>query len=100
MYEMDDRRILRLRARWSAISDILDELQEMGNKMTKKTETLVNMYYKVLELHQSDSITNKANIRMMYNAKFSCMSDLQLLTHQEYVECLKKTYEILEGGEA
>lgn len=68
--------------------------------MTKKTETLVNMYYKVLELHQSDSATNKANIRMMYNAKFSCMSDLQLLTHQEYVECLKKTYEILEGGEA
>nr|DAF72593.1 MAG TPA: hypothetical protein [Caudoviricetes sp.] len=30
MYEIDDRRILRLRARWSAISDILDELQEMG----------------------------------------------------------------------
>lgn len=67
--------------------------------MTKKTETLVNMYYKVLELHQSDSTTNKANIRMMYNAKFSCMSDLQLLTHEEYVECLRRTNEILEGGE-
>lgn len=67
--------------------------------MTKKTETLVNMYYKVLELHQSDSTTNKANIRMMYNAKFSCMSDLQLLTHKEYLECLWKTNEILEGGE-
>jgi len=67
--------------------------------MTKKAETLVNMYYKVLELHQSDSITNKANIRMMYKAKFSCMSDLQLLTHKEYVECLWKTDEILEGGE-
>lgn len=68
--------------------------------MTKKAETLVNMYYKVLELHQSDSITNKANIRMMYNSKFSCMSDLKLLTHEEYVECLKKTKEILEGGKA
>lgn len=68
--------------------------------MTQKAETLVNMYYKLLELHQSDSTTNKANIRMMYNAKFSCMSDLQLLTHEEYVECLKKTNEILEGGEA
>lgn len=68
--------------------------------MTKKTETLVNMYYNVLELHQSDSTTNKANIRMMYNAKFSCMSDLKLLTRKEYVECLKKTNEILEGGEA
>ena len=68
--------------------------------MTKKAETLVNMYYKVLELHQSDSTTNKANIRIMDNAKFSCMSDLQLLTHKEYVEYLKRTNEMLEGGEA
>lgn len=29
LYEMGDRRILRLRARWSAISDVLDELEEM-----------------------------------------------------------------------
>ena len=29
LYEMGDRRILRLRGRWSAISDILDELEEM-----------------------------------------------------------------------
>ena len=29
LYEMGDRRILRVRARWSAISDILDELEEM-----------------------------------------------------------------------
>lgn len=28
-YEMDDKRILRLRARWPAISDVLDELEEM-----------------------------------------------------------------------
>lgn len=28
-YEMDDKRILRLRGRWSAISDVLDELEEM-----------------------------------------------------------------------
>lgn len=28
-YEMDDKRILRLRARWSAISDVLDELEGM-----------------------------------------------------------------------
>jgi hypothetical protein len=28
LYEMGDRRVLRLRARWSAISDILDELEE------------------------------------------------------------------------
>jgi hypothetical protein len=68
--------------------------------MTQKAKILVNMYYKVLELHQSDSTNNKANIRMMYNAKFSCMSDLQLLTHEEYVECLIRTSEILEGGEA
>lgn len=27
--EMDDKRILRLRARWSAISDVLDELEGM-----------------------------------------------------------------------
>ena len=35
--------------------------------MTKKVETLVNMYYKVLELYQSDSITDKANIRIKQN---------------------------------
>ena len=29
LYEMGDRRVLRLRARWSAISDVLDELEEM-----------------------------------------------------------------------
>lgn len=29
LYETGDRRILRLRARWSAISDVLDELEEM-----------------------------------------------------------------------
>lgn len=29
LYEIGDRRILRLRARWSAISDVLDELEEM-----------------------------------------------------------------------
>lgn len=29
LYEMGDRRILRLRGRWSAISDVLDELEEM-----------------------------------------------------------------------
>lgn len=28
-YEMDDKRILILNARWSAISDVLDELEEM-----------------------------------------------------------------------
>lgn len=28
-YEKDDKRVLRLRARWSAISDVLDELEEM-----------------------------------------------------------------------
>jgi len=28
-YEMDDKRLLRLRVRWSAIADILDELEEM-----------------------------------------------------------------------
>lgn len=28
-YEMDDKRILRLKARWSAISDVLDDLEEM-----------------------------------------------------------------------
>lgn len=28
-YEMDDKRVLRLKARWSAISDVLDELEEM-----------------------------------------------------------------------
>lgn len=28
-YEMDDKRILRLRVRWSAISDVLDELEGM-----------------------------------------------------------------------
>ena len=28
-YEMDGKRILRLRARWSAISDVLDELEGM-----------------------------------------------------------------------
>ena len=28
-YEPDDKRLLRLRARWSAISDVLDELEEM-----------------------------------------------------------------------
>lgn len=67
--------------------------------MTKKVETLVNMYYKVLELYQSDSITDKANIRMMYQAKFSCMSDLHLLTYKEYLECLCQTDVILEGGE-
>ena len=27
LYEMGDRRVLRLRARWSAISDVLDELE-------------------------------------------------------------------------
>ena len=27
MYEKDDKRVLRLRARWSAISDVLDELE-------------------------------------------------------------------------
>ena len=26
-YEKDDKRVLRLRARWSAISDVLDELE-------------------------------------------------------------------------
>ncbi|EBW2203111.1 hypothetical protein DAT71_24470 [Salmonella enterica subsp. enterica serovar Enteritidis] len=67
--------------------------------MTKEAETLVNMYYKVLELHQSDSIIIKANIRMMYKAKFSCMWDLELLTDKEYLECLWKTDKILEGGE-
>ena len=29
LYEKDDKRVLRLRARWSAISDVLDELEEM-----------------------------------------------------------------------
>lgn len=29
LYESGDRRFLRLRARWSAISDVLDELEEM-----------------------------------------------------------------------
>lgn len=29
LYEMGDRRLLRLRGRWSAISDVLDELEEM-----------------------------------------------------------------------
>lgn len=29
LYETGYRRILRLRARWSAISDVLDELEEM-----------------------------------------------------------------------
>ena len=28
-YEKDDKRVIRLRARWSAISDVLDELEEM-----------------------------------------------------------------------
>lgn len=28
-YEESDRRYLRARARWSAISDVLDELEEM-----------------------------------------------------------------------
>lgn len=29
LYEMGDKRVLRLRARWSAISEVLDELEEM-----------------------------------------------------------------------
>ena len=29
LYERGDRRILSLRARWSAIADVLDELEEM-----------------------------------------------------------------------
>lgn len=29
LYEKDDRRLLRLRGRWSAISDVLDELEDM-----------------------------------------------------------------------
>lgn len=29
LYETGDRRVLRLRARWSAISDVLDELEEL-----------------------------------------------------------------------
>ena len=28
-FEVDDKRILRFRARWSAISDVLDELEEL-----------------------------------------------------------------------
>lgn len=28
-YEKDDKRVIRLRARWGAISDVLDELKEM-----------------------------------------------------------------------
>lgn len=28
-YGKDDKRVLRLRVRWSAISDVLDELEEM-----------------------------------------------------------------------
>lgn len=28
-YEKDDKRVIRLRARWGALSDVLDELEEM-----------------------------------------------------------------------
>ena len=35
-YEKDDKRVIRLRARWGAISDVLDELEKWRRNKNEK----------------------------------------------------------------
>lgn len=74
--------------------------------MKKKAQEVVNMYFRVLNLHKTDwnskpddeyTLHNKANIRLMYAARFDTIQDLGLMSNEECVECKNKMHEIIYG---